>query len=323
MPEISIIVPVFRVEPYLRCCIDSILAQDFVDFELILVDDGSDDGCPQIIDEYKLIDKRVCAVHQENRGLSAARNTGLDIAKGNYIAFIDSDDAVAKDYLSVLYQNIKINDADISGCCFESIAADEAEPVVSDPVVPHSGLVSCREALLLRYTGKGDSVCFSPSSCAKLFKHSVIAALRFPDGMLYEDQLFTSLIFYKADKFSFCNSKLYFYRERPGSITRGAFNIKRFDNITLMNSVIDYYCTVGDEEMAKLAKLHKYRTLAIYTLYAKKNHVDIPRGMHMCPIKALRILYKSNTAEKFEWYLSEFFPHLFSFYRAIHRIFKR
>lgn len=107
MPEISVVVPVFRVEPYLRCCIDSILAQDFVDFELILVDDGSDDGCPQIIDEYANIDKRIRAIHQKNNEVSVARNAGLDIASGNYISFIDSDDAVAPSYLSVLHKNIK------------------------------------------------------------------------------------------------------------------------------------------------------------------------------------------------------------------------
>lgn len=322
MPEISVIVPVFRVEPYLRCCVDSVLAQDFIDFELIFVDDGSDDGCPQIIDEYKLIDKRVCVIHQENMGLSAARNAGLDIAKGNYITFIDSDDAVAKDYLSLLYQNIKKYDADISGCCFDSIAADELEPTASNAATPQIGLISCREALLLRYAGKGNSVYFSPSSCAKLFKHSVIGTLRFPVGMMYEDQLFTSLAFYKADKFSFCSSELYFYRERPNSITRSDFNANRFDNIALMNTVIAFYNSAGDSEMAKPAAQYRDKVLALYTLCAKKKHIDIPRGMHMCPIKALHILYKSNTVEKFEWYLSEFFPHLFSFYRTIHRIFK-
>lgn len=202
------------------------------------------------------------------------------------------------------------------------ISADMMSPTTSNITASHSGAVTGRDVLTLRYNGKSDTVFFSPAPWGKLYKRTLIGNYRFPKDMIHEDQLFTSLAFYRAKSFAFCNSKLYFYRERPNSITRGAFNIKRFDNITLMNSVIDYYCTVGDEEMAKLAKLHKYRTLAIYTLYAKKNHVDIPHGMHMCPIKVLRILYKSNTAEKFEWYLSEFYPHLFSFYRTIHRIFK-
>lgn len=92
MPTISVIVPVYNVEPYLRQCVDSILGQTFRDFELILVDDGSPDGCPAICDEYAKMDSRVKVIHKENGGLSSARNAGLDVAKGKYIAFVDSDD---------------------------------------------------------------------------------------------------------------------------------------------------------------------------------------------------------------------------------------
>ncbi|MDR2409141.1 MAG: glycosyltransferase, partial [Bacteroidales bacterium] len=92
MTVLSIIVPVYKVEPYLRRCIDSILAQTFTDFECILIDDGSPDGCPAICDEYAEKDKRIMVIHQENEGVSAARNAGLDIAKGEWIGFVDSDD---------------------------------------------------------------------------------------------------------------------------------------------------------------------------------------------------------------------------------------
>ena len=92
MPELSIIVPVYKVEPYLPKCIDSILAQTFSDFELILIDDGSPDRCGEICDEYAARDDRVVVIHRENRGVSAARNAGLDAARGEYIGFVDSDD---------------------------------------------------------------------------------------------------------------------------------------------------------------------------------------------------------------------------------------
>ena len=104
MPEISIIVPVYNTEKYLHRCIDSILAQTFTDFELILVDDGSPDNCPQICDEYAEKDCRVKVIHQENGGLSAARNAGIDIATGTFIFFCDSDDYIKEDCLLHFYE---------------------------------------------------------------------------------------------------------------------------------------------------------------------------------------------------------------------------
>ena len=105
MPEISVIVPVYNVEKYLRRCIDSILNQTFSDFELILVDDGSTDASPAICDEYAKKDKRVVVIHQQNAGVSQARNAGLDAAKGIYIVFVDSDDYVDELYLEKLYDS--------------------------------------------------------------------------------------------------------------------------------------------------------------------------------------------------------------------------
>ncbi|GEM_PF-470544 len=109
MPIISVIVPVFKVEPYLRRCVDSILVQTFTDFELILVDDGSPDNCPGICDEYALIDARVKVIHKPNGGLSSARNAGLDVATGEYVLFVDSDDYVSSDLLSTAMSSFTAN----------------------------------------------------------------------------------------------------------------------------------------------------------------------------------------------------------------------
>ena len=109
-PEISIIVPVYNVEKYLKRCIDSILNQSFTDFELILVDDGSTDNSGEIIDEYAIKDERIKVIHKENGGLSSARNVGIEYSKGNYIAFVDSDDYINKNMYKILYKNaIKYN----------------------------------------------------------------------------------------------------------------------------------------------------------------------------------------------------------------------
>lgn len=122
MPEISVIVPVYNVENKIRRCIDSILAQTFSDFELILVDDGSPDRSGEICDEYAKIDSRIKTIHQENKGASAARNCGIKEAEGKYLSFIDSDDYVVEDFLSTLYQTIIKANADMAMCSYYSVS---------------------------------------------------------------------------------------------------------------------------------------------------------------------------------------------------------
>lgn len=112
MPEISIIVPIYKTESYLERCINSILNQSFTDFELILVDDGSPDSCPQICDAWAKKDKRICVIHKENGGLSSARNAGIYITRGNYIGFVDSDDWIAPDMYEMLYNSATKHNAD-------------------------------------------------------------------------------------------------------------------------------------------------------------------------------------------------------------------
>lgn len=121
MPTISIIVPVYNVEKYLRKCINSILNQTFSDFELILVDDESPDNCPQICDEYAVKDSRIKVIHKKNGGVSAARNSGLEIVQGDYVAFCDSDDYVAEDWLQKMHDTIIKTDADCVGIQFALI----------------------------------------------------------------------------------------------------------------------------------------------------------------------------------------------------------
>lgn len=125
---VTVIVPVYKVEKYLSRCVDSILAQTFTDFELILVDDGSPDDCPAICDAYAQRDPRVSVIHRENGGLSAARNSGLEIARGEYIAFCDSDDYWAADFLEVLLHQIEETQADVVSCGYTAVT-ETGEPL--------------------------------------------------------------------------------------------------------------------------------------------------------------------------------------------------
>lgn len=130
MPQISIIVPVYNVEDYLERCIDSILSQTFIDYELILIDDGSTDSSGKLCDQYAKKDKRIRVFHKVNEGVSKARNLGLDVAKGNYISFVDSDDYIKKDCLMVLFKSITENDYDCVSMDFSMIGNDENKDVL-------------------------------------------------------------------------------------------------------------------------------------------------------------------------------------------------
>ena len=250
---ISIIVPIYKVEEYLARCVDSVLAQTFRDFELILVDDGSPDGCPGICDAYAAADPRIHVIHKENGGLSDARNAGLLIAKGDFIAFIDSDDWVAPDFLEVLYETLAREGADIVECDVvktngreENTADAGGEIAAADaggaggagpaeagareagaPPSPKKDLISCgpQEAIhsLIR-----DGI-FRQTVWNKLYRRSVLDGVLFPKGRLNEDEFWTYKVFARASLIVKISRPLYYYFQRPGSIMGASFSIRRLD----------------------------------------------------------------------------------------------
>ena len=127
MPTVSVIVPVYNVEKYIHRCVDSILGQTFSDLELIRVDDGSPDNCPSICDEYAAKDNRVRVIHQENRGLSAARNAGLDVMAGEFVSFVDSDDWLEDSFLEVMLKHIWNEESDIAMCGVRKVWQENVE----------------------------------------------------------------------------------------------------------------------------------------------------------------------------------------------------
>ena len=127
MPQISVIVPIYNTEKYIHKCINSILGQSFRDIEIILVNDGSEDNCGQIVNEYQKADARIKVIHKENGGLWSARNAGLDIATGKYISFIDSDDWVKREMLEEMYNKAEEHQADLVVCNYNKVYADRTE----------------------------------------------------------------------------------------------------------------------------------------------------------------------------------------------------
>lgn len=215
MPELSIIVPVYKVEKYLPRCIDSILAQTFGDFELILIDDGSPDGCGRICDEYARKDKRIVVIHQKNMGVSAARNAGLDIARGRYIGFVDSDDWIEPQMYEVMMDAIRENGADMAVCGVRYADEDgkfTRADRLSEGVYSRDGLLEDVFAMPNKLGG---------GCCNKVFDASKTASVRFKVGMtIAEDALYLFDCFMRIDGAVKIGDALYNVYERCGSATR-------------------------------------------------------------------------------------------------------
>lgn len=212
-PLVSIIVPIYKVEPYLRRCLDSIVNQTYTNLEIILVDDGSPDNCPKICDEYAAIDKRIIVIHKENGGLSDARNAGLDICKGEYISFVDSDDWVDENYIKLMLGAATNNHADI---------------IVSDFIKTNSYLNSSRpkpeksmeilnSITALKRIWSKDAITFV-TAWGKLIKKNLFNKIRFPIGKLNEDEYTSYKLYFHASKVIQLFVPLYYYYQRKDSI---------------------------------------------------------------------------------------------------------
>lgn len=208
-PKISIIVPVYNVENHLTRCIDSILNQSFEKFELILVNDGSNDDSLNICKKYLNIDERIKLVSQSNKGLSAARNTGLKYASGNYICFIDSDDFVEKDYLFLLLSNIEKFNSDISMCEYYLTDDKGKQYSVEKLNEPKDvSVLSGKETFSYFYKEN-----YVPNVVAwnKIYTRGLFDNVKYNEGSYFEDEFIALSLFYEAKKVSFVRTPLYDY----------------------------------------------------------------------------------------------------------------
>lgn len=212
IPEISVIVPVYKVEAYLPRCVESLMSQTYKDFEIILVDDGSPDTCPVMCDAYAKKYPNIHALHKENGGLSDARNAGMTAAKGEYVTFVDSDDYVHPAYLEMLMQGIR-QGADFSVCGFTEVYDGNGIEDLDTSRIS-AACVNAKEGLVeILYQGFHDV-----SACGILLPASLARKYPFPKGKLFED-LYTTYKFYlAAETVAFIRVPLYYYYQRKGSI---------------------------------------------------------------------------------------------------------
>lgn len=261
MPLISIIVPVYNVEQYLERCVRSILTQSFSDFELILVDDGSPDNCGILCDQYAQEDSRVKVIHQNNAGLSAARNAGLDWFYSNsdskWICFVDSDDWLYINFLQAMFHCANSNDADT--VISEFIRTSGEEPIIEESSL--KGKIINIEDFYINHNVT------ATIACGKLYCRKSFENVRYPVGKIHEDEYVTYKILFECNKVTYIDQPLYFYYQNPEGIMNRKWNPKRLDAVQAYEEQIDYF--------KKKKRVHVYLVKRyIYYLYDMLNKLN-------------------------------------------------
>ena len=248
-PLVSVIIPVYKVEAYLTACVESVLAQTYRNFEIILVDDGSPDNCPQMCDELAARDSRIRVIHKENGGLSSARNTGIDAARGDYLAFLDSDDLWTPLFLERLYHAVEETGADMAVCLFRRFRGEI--PTELPETVPTVALTQ-QEAFECLFGVRNENMVVAPN---KLYRRELFVAVRYPVGQIHEDEAVIHEIIGGTNTVAWVDEAHYLYREAPNSITTASFSLKRLDEMYAKEQRISYFEAQGMRDLADLTRL--------------------------------------------------------------------
>ena len=313
MPTISIIVPIYKVEPYLRRCVDSILDQTFSDFELILVDDGSPDNCGSICEEYAAKDERVKVIHKPNGGLSSARNAGLNMAQGDYIGFVDSDDYIESNMFEQLFRVAVQSDAQIVQCGVKIVAADLA---VEAPIWGKTK------------PGKYDGTDFLKAGkikpwevivMNKLYKKAMWEGIRFPEGYTQEDEFVAHHLYGRSRIVTCIADELYNYYQSPNSIMRSEFSVARLAIFDAWSDRIAYLEEMRLEEgLDKL--VYFYFDYLRYLYFRRDGNAELRSKLDEIrknSQREFRIFLKCRTAKWTTKVATIFFRNCLPVYKAI------
>lgn len=243
VPLCSVIIPVYNVEQYLHTCVDSVLAQNFENFEIILVDDGSPDNCPQICDEYAAKDNRIKVIHKKNGGVSSARNMAIDNANGEYITFLDSDDFWQDGYLSIMLDFCLQHDADIAQCSF--IRGTET----TFPEIKKQYKIKVFDNHSIFLKGYAKIILWG-----KLYKRHLFEGVRMPEGKFFEDDFTTWKWYYKAMKIIVTDQPLYYYTENIESTMVGHSSQPRLDFMEAYDERIGFFKNKGEKDLEDFSR---------------------------------------------------------------------
>ena len=271
---ISIIVPVYNVEKYLDRCVQSLLAQTYKNFEIILINDESPDNCPQLCDEYGKRHSNISIIHQKNSGLSGARNAGIEKAIGKYITFVDSDDYVDNEFLSVLKNGID-SDVDIliSICSYIRLSQSDTAPKLNRE--NNWRLIDDFEAMDMLLSNQTRTTAWGKLYSKDLFKDN-----KFPIGRLYEDMFIMPTLFRAAKKIAVSTQELYFYCQDGESITRSKFNYKMLEMIDALK-VWNDHVKLYYPKLIEKAKCHYFSTIITFCQFLSKKTDDYGQSRYM------------------------------------------
>jgi len=285
MELVSVVVPIYNVEQYLEKCVESICRQTYENLEIILVNDGSPDQCGQMCEEYAKMDNRIKVIHKKNGGLSDARNSGVKLATGKYLLFVDSDDYIAKDLVEKTVTVAEKNNCDMVLYDYYYVEPDNVE--IRSTIVPANKVISLEQehTLLLAAT----------SACAKLFNREfyVKANCPFPQGIYFEDLATTSIFFMRAKRVYYLKEPLYYYINRENSIMTGKnFEKSSHDKLVALEHILSAYKKEG--------KYEEYHQELEYLVFANE---------YFEPSKVLALAGEDGEyLEKYRKYMYETFP---------------
>ena len=289
MPEISIIVPVYRAEKYLNACVDSILNQTYSDFELVLIEDGSPDQSGAICDEYAQKDDRVRVIHQPNQGQAAARNHALPMTQGKWLCYVDSDDAIHPQMLEQLHRAAEKSGAGISMCQF--LEAPEPPEDYEQPAEFSYTLLTMDEKTLTELHDRDQYPGWV--ACAKLIRRELVEGYPFHTGRVYEDNEAVTRWLLPAKTLAMLPTQLYFYRTNPESTTKSQFSLKRLDYLWALESMISYFQSVGFHTLAQRF-VERYVEAAASACYGVRNELKRPERANGILADVQRFLRREN-----------------------------
>ena len=259
---ISVIVPVYNVEKYIRKCLDSIVSQTYSNLQIILIDDGSTDNSGIICDEYGKKDSRIQVIHQTNQGLSSARNKGLDIACGEYIGFVDSDDYIEPKMYELLHKNIIKSNADI--CLCRSVAEDINGKTIKYSTEYHGTSTLNKEDMFNFLSYNREPKYIVPFN--KLYKSKIFERLRYVEGVIYEDERIITHIYEKCNRIALINNILYHYIVRPNSTIHQKMTTRNLDAVYALLDRVQLFNSIKKQYLAKKVlcdSLELYKNIAI------------------------------------------------------------
>lgn len=274
-PLITVIVPIYKVQPYLKRCVDSIRMQSYQNLDILLIDDGSPDECPQMCDEFAKEDSRIRVIHQSNKGLAESRNIGISNAKGELISFVDSDDFIHRDMIKTLYGNMKKFNADLSCCGHTNIYPNGY--IENASIQKRVKIYTTEEALSkFLFTYEIDVVSWN-----KLYKKELFDGVVFPKGLLYEDHYAVYKLIDRSQMIVYDTSSLYYYCKRVSSIGGAKFSPTIYQLSSALNAEESFI--VGKyPHLAQTIALAKLTWLM--TIYNKMIQSDLEDKDFVCKL---------------------------------------